>query len=129
MGRRKKPGTPGKKTIPREIVSAVTKRIQSEFKRRGCDDYLDVFVIAQQCYIYVETHPKQRDLFGGPPPPKPRVTTSSTTHHPRGRLRYLGNAERWELQPYRWSDELWDDEEGLEFGTLDELLDSILFRV
>ena len=129
MSRRKKPGTPGLTTIPREIVSAVTKRIQADFKKRGCDDYLYVFVVAQQCYLYVETRDRPRNLSGGPPPPKPRVTTSSTTHTPLGRLKFLGSAERWEFHPYKWSDELWDDEECFQVGTLDDMLAAMLSRV
>ena len=98
MSRRKKPGTPGKTTVPREVVSAVTKYVQAEFKKRGFADYLDVFVVAQQCFIYVETGGKVHDAFGRPLA-KPRVNTSSTAHTPLGRLKYVGSAERWELHP------------------------------
>ncbi|HEY3448461.1 MAG TPA: hypothetical protein VGK67_19050 [Myxococcales bacterium] len=127
MSRRKKPGTPGKTTLPRDVVSAVTEFVQAEFKKRGSADYLDVFVVAQQCFIYLETADKAREAFGRPLP-KPRVTTSSTTHSPLGRLKFLGTTERWEFQPYRWSDELWEDVEYRQVGTLDDLVDMMLSR-
>ena len=127
MSRRKKPGTPRKTTIPSEVVSSVTRYIQAEFKKRDSADYLDVFVIAQQCYVYLETGDKARDAFGRPLP-KPRVTTSSTTHKPLGRLKYLGSTRPWEFHPYRWSDEVWDDDEFRQTGSLEDLVDMLLFK-
>ncbi len=33
----------------------------------------------------------------------------------------MGNAEKWEYQPYRWSDEYWDDR-SVEVGTPEDLM-------
>lgn len=127
MSRRKKPGTPGKTTIPREVVSSVTKYVQAEFKKCDSAEFSDVFVVAQQCFIYVETADKARDTFGRPLP-KPRVTTSSTTLKPLGRLKYLGRTGEWEFHPYLWSDEIWEDDEFRQRGSLEDLVDIMLFK-
>ncbi len=103
MGRSKKPGAPGKTTVPPEIVASVTARLLAVFRERGYDTDHDLFIVPQQCFLYVEA---QRKLFGSRSPAPP-VTTSSTAHKPLGRLKYLGNAEEWEWQPYLWTDEFW----------------------
>jgi hypothetical protein len=35
----------------------------------------------------------------------------------------------WQLEHYRWSDELWDDEHGVEVGALDGLLERMLHGI
>ncbi len=121
MGRRRKPGTPGKTMIPPETVSSVTQRLLAEFTKR--EFHLDhhLFAVPQQCYLYVEV---KRMEFGVTEPPLP-VNSSSTTHIPLGRMKFLGNAESWELQPYRWSDECWD-QRSAEVGTPEELMLSMI---
>ena len=54
MRHSRKPGSPGKTTIPLRIVSAVTRRLLATFRRLGYDIDHDLFVIPQQCFLYVE---------------------------------------------------------------------------
>jgi len=121
VGHRKKPGTPGKTTIPAEIVASVTKRLLSTFTKRGYHLDHHVFIIPQQCYLYVEVERKEFGTRGYRPP----ITRSSTTHIPLGRLKFMGIAERWEYQPYRYSDEYWDHR-GTEIGTPEDLMLSMI---
>lgn len=121
MGRRKKPGAPGKTTIPPEIVTSVTQRLASTFKKHGYHRDHHLFIVPQQCYLYVEV--ERKPLFKRVP--SLPITLSSTTHIPLGRLRYLGSAEEWEHQPYRWSDECWVEEE-MERGTPEGLMLSMV---
>ncbi|MBI5485756.1 MAG: hypothetical protein HY905_00325 [Deltaproteobacteria bacterium] len=121
MGHSKKPGAPGRTTIPPAIVSSVTKQCLAIFKKLGFDRDYHLFIVPQQCYLYVEAQPmlpEDRD-------PPPLVTTSSTTHKPLGRLKYLGGTDRWEYQPYLWADEWWD-ERLVETGTSAQLFLGIL---
>ena len=121
MGRRKKPGTPGKTTIPPETVSSVTQRLLAEFTKR--EYHLDhhLFVVSQQCFLYVEVKRMKFDVQE----PRLPINKSSTTHIPLGRLRFLGSMESWEFQPYRWSDECWD-QRSIEIGTPEGLLLSMI---
>jgi hypothetical protein len=117
VGRRKKPGTPGKTTIPPAIVSFVTRRLVAEFTKRGYHLDHHLFVVLQQCFLYLEVERKEFGTLG----PRPPVNRSSTIHIPLGRLKFLGSAAKWEYQPYRYADECWDDREA-EIGTPEELI-------
>ena len=117
MGHRKKPGAPNRTTIPAEIVSSATKRLLSVFRKRGYNKLHYIFIIPQQCYLYVEVESKPFDATG----PEPPMTKGSTTHKPWGRLKYTGNEKAWVYQPYRWSDEYWD-ERNMESGTPEDLM-------
>ena len=121
MGRRKKPGTPGRTTIPLQIVSAVTDRLGAEFSARKYHLDHHLFVVPQQDYLYVEVRRKE---FGSPEP-RPAVDRGSTTHLPLGRLKFMGTADEWQYQPYRYSDECWDDR-GMETGSPESLLLSMV---
>ena len=117
MGRRKKPGTPGKTTIPPDIVSRVTRRLVAEFTKRGYHMDHNLFVVPQQCYLYFEVERKEFGSLG----PQPPINRGSTTHFPLGRLKFLGSAKEWEYQPYRYSDEYWDERD-VEIGTPEDLI-------
>ena len=104
MGHARKPGTPGRTTIPPDVVSRVTERLLREFTKFHYDDDYHLFIIPQQCYLYLEARWKREEDDD----PHPPVTKSSTTHKPLGRLKYLGQMRKWEFHPYRWSDEWWD---------------------
>ena len=121
MGRRKKPGTPGKTTILAEIVSRVTRRLVAEFTKRGHHMDHNLFVVPQQCYLYLEVERKEFGTRG----PRPPITKSSTIHKPLGRLKFMGNAKSWEYQPYRYSDAYWDHR-WTERGTPEDLLLSMV---
>jgi hypothetical protein len=121
MAHSKKPGAPGRTTIPPGIVSSVTKQCLELFEKLGYDEDYHLFVVPQQCYLYVEARPKRADDSDPPSP----VTRSSTTHKPLGRLKYLGDANAWEYQPYLWADEWWD-EGHVERGTPEQLFLGIL---
>ncbi len=121
MGRSKKPGTSGKTTIPPEIVYSGTRQLLGEFKKRGYHMDHHLFIVPQQGYLYVEVEGKEFGSRG----PRPPITRSSTVHIPLGPLRFMGSAERWEFQPYRYSDECWDERE-IEQGTPAELLLSMV---
>lgn len=84
MGRRKKPGTPGKTTIPAEIVSRVTRRLVAEFTKREYHLDHNLFVVPQQCYLYLEVERKEFGTLR----PRPLIHRSSTTHIPLGRLKF-----------------------------------------
>ena len=109
MGRSRKPGTPGRTTIPPKVTSDVTGRLVATFRRFGSCGVFDLFVIPQQCYLYVEVKRRVPGSAGTRPP----IPRSSTTHIPLGRLKYIDQgrdeAERWELQTTLWSDETWDE--------------------
>ena len=80
-----------------------------------------LFIVPQQCYLYLEVARKEFGERG----PRPPINLSSTTHAPLGRLKFMGNAEKWEYQPYRWSDEYWDDRD-VELGTPEDLMLSMI---
>ena len=48
MGHAKKPGTPGRTTIPPEVVSKVTARLLRQFRKFHYDFDYQLFVIPQQ---------------------------------------------------------------------------------
>lgn len=121
MGHRKKPGTPGKTTIPSRIVVSVTERLWAGFTQRKYHLEHRLFIIPQQCYLYVEVQRKKL----GSIEPQPPITRSSTTHIPLGRLKFMGTADRWQYQPYRCSDECWDDR-GTELGPPEDLMLSMV---
>lgn len=122
MGRRKKPGSPGKTTIPMDVVRSVTKRLAGLFRKSGYDEDYRLFIIPQQGYLYLEVE-ERRDGDRGQEPP---LTRSSTTHKPLGRLRYDDEApEAWVLEPYKWSDEIWDEYDA-EVGTPEQLMLSMI---
>jgi hypothetical protein len=121
LGRSKKPGAPGKTTIPPEVVSSVTKRLLAEFRKRRYHMDHHLFVVAQQGYLYLEAARKEWGASG----PRPPINRSSTTHIPLGRLRFLRDGEAWEFQPYRFSDEYWDDRE-TEVGIPEDLVLSMV---
>lgn len=66
----------------------------------------------------------QRKDFGSSEP-EPPITRSSTMHIPLGRLKFLGTADKWQDQPYRYSDECWDAREK-ELGTPEDLMLSMV---
>ncbi len=117
MSHRKKPGTPGKMTIPHQIVSSVTRRLLAEFRKRRFHMDHHLFVIPQQGFLYLEVQRKEWGARGSRPP----VNLSSTSHLPLGRMKYLGTSEKWEFEPYRYSDEYWDDRE-TDVGTPEDLI-------
>lgn len=104
-------------------MSSVTGRLWAEFTTRGYHLDHHLFVIPQQCYLYVEV---QRKEFGSPEP-QPPITKSSTTHLPLGRLKFMGTAGKWQYQPYRYSDEYWDDRE-TEVGSPEDLMLSMVLE-
>ena len=121
MGRSKKPGTPQRTTIPAEIVRISTKRLLTAFRKRGYEIDHHLFVVPQQCYLYVEV---QRKEFGSRDP-RPPITRGSTTHMPLGRLKFLRRPDKWEYQPYRYSDECWDERD-TEIANLEDLMLSMV---
>lgn len=121
MSRWRKPGAPGRTTIPSDVVAKATRTITAEFKALGFWTTHNLFV-ARQCYLYVEVSERWDDAA-----PRPPVTKDSTTHYPLGRLRFTGDADAWEFQPYLWSDECWDDQD-VEDGSVRELAGSMITR-
>jgi hypothetical protein len=115
VGRAKKPGMPGKTTIPRETVSQIAQKLRSTFNRFQFHHEFHFVVVPQQCYLYLEVAPV-RDGHPAPSPDK-----GSTTHKPLGRLMYLGTPSEWEYQPYRRSNGGWDAR-NCERGTASQLL-------
>lgn len=107
------------------MVPSVTARLLKVFRERDYHTDHHLFVIPQQCYLYVEV---QRFPFGSRRA-LPPVTTSSTTHKPLGRIKYLGDPEKWEYQPYRFADNFWDHEHGLEVGTPETLMLGMLVKL
>lgn len=103
------------------IVASVTARLLAEFKRRRFHMDHHVFVVPQQCYLYVEVKRKK----WGSRETRPPIDRGSTTPIPRGRLKFLGTTEKWELQPYRFSDEYWDHRE-VEIGAPEDLMLSMI---
>jgi len=95
VGHARKPGAPGRTTIPPEVVARATERLLREFRKRRYDDDYHLFIVPQQCYLYLEVRWKREDDDD----PNPPVTKSSTTHKPLGRLKYLGQMRKWEFHP------------------------------
>ena len=122
MSHSKKPGTPGKTTIPPEIVSAATMKLAACFRGKWFTSSHDLFVVPRQCYLYVETRRRQWDDAG----PRPPMDKDSTTHRPLGRLKYVGDPDVWEYHRYIWSNEYWDERLGVETGTIKQLVDVMI---
>lgn len=118
MGRRKKPGVPGKTTIPPEVVVSATRRLHAVFARRGDEDF-ELVVVPQQCFLYVEIA-ERREGRGAV------KVKSSTTRTPLGRLRFV-SAKEWIFERYVWTDEDWDTRD-VERGTVDDLMLSMIVR-
>jgi len=121
VGRAKKPGAPGRTVIPPAIVSSVSRRLVRVFERFRFHLDHHLFIVPQQCYLYVEARRKE---WGSqePAPPMPR---GSTTNIPLGRLRFMGKGDRWEWDPYSWSDEFWDHREAV-IGSPEDLMLAML---
>ncbi len=123
VGRRKKPGTPGKTTIPADIVREATQRLVSTFRKWGYEVDHHLFVVPQQDFLYIEV--KRKEFGSGEPGPP--ITQGSTTHMPLGRLKFLGSADKWEHQPYRYGDECWDARD-TETGSPEDLMLSMVVQ-
>ncbi len=121
MARRKKPGTPGKTTIPSNVVSSVTKRLLAAFVEMEFNQDFTLFIVAQQSYLYIEV---VRHPLGCGPGCAPTSPPSPSNHTPLGRLRHVSGDE-WEHHPYRWADEDWDPRDP-DHGTPEELLARIM---
>jgi hypothetical protein len=119
MGRRRKPGVPGKTTIPQNAVSSTTERLQALFVKQGFAEDFDLFAIAQQSFLYLEV---ERHALGCGP--ECTSVKPSMPRTPLGRLRHV-RGDNWELHPYRWSDEDWDDRSPAT-GTPEELVLTML---
>lgn len=50
MSHRKKPGAPGRTTIPAEVVAEVTGRLLAEFRKMGYARYHRLFVVSPLIY-------------------------------------------------------------------------------
>ncbi len=121
MGHRKKPGTPGKTTIPAEVVSWAIELLREAFARQGDDDYA-LFVVPQQGFLYVEIE-RREFLDAG------RVavrSSTASTRTPMGRFRFVTKDE-WIYEPYLWSDECWEERD-TERGELAEMMPSAIVR-
>lgn len=121
MGRRTKPGTPGRTTIPPEVVSWATELLQEPYRRHGDDDY-ELFVVPQQRFVYVEI--ERRDFLD---PGRVAVKSSTArTRTPMGRFRFV-EKDSWIYEPYIVSGETWDTRD-VERGQLDALMLSGIVR-
>lgn len=119
MARRRKPGVAGKTTIPLEVVTATRERLQAVFAKMGFAEDYDLYLVAQQRFLYVEV---ERHPIGCGPDCTSTRTSSART--PLGRLQLVSDDE-WEFHPYRWSGEGWDDRSP-ERGTPEELMSAIV---
>ncbi len=108
MARAKKPGTPGKTTIPAEVVKDATRRIRKEYEGTGGAAIADLEVIAQQRYLYFETIERPRAILPGLIAAR-FGQKRGTRRTPLGRAAWTGDPELWNLQLYKWSDECWDE--------------------
>jgi hypothetical protein len=109
MARAKKPGTPGKTTIPREVVKATTQRLKKAFKTTGEAVASDLVVVAQQHYLYLEAVERPIEIMPGMVEAR-FAKKGGARRTPLGRMVWTGNAENWMLQLYKWSDEWWDED-------------------
>jgi len=113
---------PKARPILTDVVAKATRVITDEFKAFEFWTTHNLFVVARQCYLYVEVAERWY-----PAAPQPPVTKDSKTHYPLGRLHFMGDADAWEFQPYLWSDECWDDRD-VEDGSVRELAGSMILR-
>lgn len=107
MSRARKPGTPGKTTIPQDVVEATAGRLMKAFAENGAAIGADLSVTAQQEYLYLETVERPAQDASGIG--KPRYGKArGPRRRPLGRMVWTGQTERWELQAYLWAEECWD---------------------
>ena len=117
MGRRRKPGTPGKTKISRDVVKATTRRLKAAFKKTGESEMSDLQVVAQQHYLYLETLERPREIFPGLVEARFAKGRRKPSAVPLGRMVWTGDSEDWRFQLYKWSDEWWDEEnDGSTYG-------------
>jgi len=109
MTRARKPGTPGKTTIPKEAVLEARRRLKKAFVQTENSEYQRLEVIAQQHYLYLETVELPIEVFPGLVDAR-FARYGGACRAPLGRLVWTGDPERWCLQLYKWSDECWDEE-------------------
>ncbi len=123
MARRRKPGTPGKTTIPQEIVEGTTERLMRAFAKTGPAIKADLVVTAQQKYLYLETVERPWERLPGVSEPR-YGKARGPRHKPLGRMVWTGDPERWKLQAYLWEKETWDEknEAGNHGGTPEECM-------
>jgi hypothetical protein len=123
MTRAKKPGTPGKTIIPKEVVREAMRRLKNAFRRTANAERETLEVIAQQRYLYLETVERPVEVFPGLVDAR-FAKKGGARRTPLGRLVWMGDPERWCLQLYKWSDECWDEENeaGTGGGTPEECL-------
>ena len=123
MARARKPGTPGKTTIPAEAVREATRRLKKAFTQTGYSAHERLEVIAQQGYLYIETVELPVEVYPGLVDAR-FAKKGGARRTPLGRLVWTGDPERWCFQLYKWSDECWDEENeaGTGSGTPEECL-------
>jgi hypothetical protein len=107
MARAKKPGTPGKTTIPKDVVKETVHRLKKVFKKENQAEFADLVVIAQQHYLYLETEERPVEILPG------LISArfgkgKGVPRTPLGRMVWTGDPKQWCLQLYKWSDEYWD---------------------
>jgi len=124
MARAKKPGAPGRTTIPKDVVKETISRLKKAFKKTDQAELADLVLVAQQHYLYLETIERPMEImpglilarFGkskGPP------------RTPLGRMVWTGDPKDWCLQLYKWSDECWDEDNdaGTDGGTPEQCIE------
>ncbi|NLX13799.1 MAG: hypothetical protein GXY44_09130 [Phycisphaerales bacterium] len=123
MARSRKPGTPGKTRIPKDIVKAVTQRLKKAFRKSDRAQVVDLSITAQQHYLYLETVEKPVEILPGLISAR-FAKRSAACPVPLGRMVWTGDPESWYLQLYKWSDECWDEDNdaGTDGGTPEKCL-------
>ncbi|MBN1489919.1 MAG: hypothetical protein JXA69_08380 [Phycisphaerae bacterium] len=123
MARARKPGTPGRTTIPRDAVKETTRRLTKSFKQTAEAELASLAVIAQQAYLYLETMERPFEVMPGLVAAR-FAKKGGARRTPLGRMVWTGNPEIWHLQLFKWSDECWDteNEAGCTGGTPEECL-------
>lgn len=123
MGRRRKAGTTGKTTIPKEVVKATTRRLKKAFRGTGDAVIADLAVVAQQHYLYLETVERPQEIMPGLIAAR-FGKKGGARCTPLGRLVWSGDPEQWSLELYKWSDECWDQDNkaGTVGGTPEECM-------
>ena len=123
MAPARKPGAPGRTKIPKDVVCATTRRLRKAFA--GTSEALgaDLAVVAQQHYLYLETVEKPAQIVPGLIPAR-FGKRGGRRRTPMGRMVWVGEAERWGLELYKWSDECWDEdnEAGTHGGTPEQCI-------
>lgn len=123
MARARKPGAPGRTKIPKDVVTATTKRLKKAFAGTGEALGADLVVVAQQHYLYLETVEKPAEIVPGLIPAR-FGNRGGRRRALLGRMVWNGDEERWGLELYKWSDECWDEdnEAGTCGGTPEECI-------